>query len=480
MSGPGSAGLDASLLVGPPRKVGRIGWLAFLAFDLVLVALLPKATVLLAITVAVLSVAALVRKPILAASVAVYGVPLLWPLVFLGQEQLVNYVPSVLLVLPLAAIAWDAVWEFPRFGDRVRQLLRSVRSPAFGVALLFGLWLGCREIGSPSPTYGGLKTYLYFVSTLPLLLVGLAYFGGEASRRERAFSFFVRATLVLLFVFSIVGVWNSFAQYWESEGRIRVLGVNSIWVARFTGVGILLASSAWVGRRLRTAVAIPLLATFGVTFYLAGSRGPLLALLLAMVMWWTLGGRVKGRALVAAALGILATLFLLAVEFGWVLEGSPLSAHEGSNMVRALLLKVVYDQGLTPGLFGLGTGGFAAAAGVGDIRVYPHNILLEIWVELGVVGVLLLFAWLGVLCRTTVLRWREAAMFDGNAVPPRPGSLFPTERSRLRILATLTLYAFVNAQFSGDIGANQNLWFWAGLLTAPVLAGRSRPRGDLR
>ncbi|MCA9755423.1 MAG: hypothetical protein KDA27_06455 [Candidatus Eisenbacteria bacterium] len=483
------SGPSSSLLLGPPRRVSWVGWLGFLLLDVAIVAALPKAPLLAGAAVSVLLLVPLVQRPILAAGVAAYGAPLLWPIGLLGFQQVTGYFPTLLLVLPLLAIVGDVTWEFPRFGPRAQRMVRGLQNPLFVCALVFGVWLLIRTIGTPSPLYGRLKTYVYFITSLPLLLVGLVHFGGGIRERDRTFARFVRVTLVVLFLFSVAGIWNSITEFWPYDGRLRVLGMNPIWVARYTGVGIILASTAWAGRGLRARVAVPLLATLTVPFYLAGSRGPLLSLLLALVLWWTLGGRIRLRVSSAAVLVALAALFVLAVEFGFVLQGSPLAEHQASNILRALLLKVVYDQGLLPGLWGLGTGGFAAAAGVGDIRAYPHNILLEIWVELGLVGVLVFLAWVGALVRLAVTRWRAAASLDrdaeAGAAPldpgvgaeataldrrePRVGSLFQSERSRLRVLAALTFFTFANAQFSGDISANQFLWLWAGLLAAPIL-----------
>jgi len=104
-------------------------------------------------------------------------------------------------------------------------------------------------------------------------------------------------------------------------------------------------------------------------------------------------------------------------------------------------------------LFGRGTGAFAH---LDPAYTYPHNVPLELLYEVGLVGLLLFTAVVvTALARTTALAFARA------------GS------SRVAGLAVaLLVFTVVNAQFTGDLAGNEDLWLYAGLATGLVARHR--------
>jgi hypothetical protein len=84
--------------------------------------------------------------------------------------------------------------------------------------------------------------------------------------------------------------------------------------------------------------------------------------------------------------------------FGYALEG----LDEQSLMVRVDHLTTSYNlifhhaKGF---LFGYGWGSYGIVSGGSDERWYPHNMILEIWVETGLVGLVLFLIFLIYTCR---------------------------------------------------------------------------------
>jgi O-antigen ligase len=106
--------------------------------------------------------------------------------------------------------------------------------------------------------------------------------------------------------------------------------------------------------------------------------------------------------------------------------------------------------------FGLGTGGFTLATGLGDSRgLHPHNHALEVLAEGGLPGLAL---------------WLLA--FGGGVVLAlaRAGQVAPERAARI---AALTLPLALTAMVSTDLG-NRMVWFGLGLLLS--LAVEARPR----
>lgn len=99
---------------------------------------------------------------------------------------------------------------------------------------------------------------------------------------------------------------------------------------------------------------------------------------------------------------------------------------------------------------GQGIGSWPVVVGYGDVRAFPHNILLEIWFELGLPGLMLF----GALVATAL------------------AALMPWRRLRASPMALLALALFVsasiNASVSGDLNDNRLLFATLGLL---LLAG---------
>jgi O-antigen ligase len=105
--------------------------------------------------------------------------------------------------------------------------------------------------------------------------------------------------------------------------------------------------------------------------------------------------------------------------------------------------------------WGWGTGAFPAVLFLRDFRLYPHNLEAELALELGLPGLALLLGFLLV----TLAHARFLARAGG------PG----------RWLMVLAAMALLNAQVSGDISGNGELWFWAGMIGGLARAVRERP-----
>lgn len=102
---------------------------------------------------------------------------------------------------------------------------------------------------------------------------------------------------------------------------------------------------------------------------------------------------------------------------------------------------------LTTPIIGAGVGGFAYFYPADQFRVYPHNMILEVLSELGVIGLLL---WLGMF----------AVAFGGLIKAHR-------WRDPMVIIALgFFTFTFLNAMISGDIVSNRHLFTSLGLLVA--------------
>jgi O-antigen ligase len=93
-------------------------------------------------------------------------------------------------------------------------------------------------------------------------------------------------------------------------------------------------------------------------------------------------------------------------------------------------------------LIGIGTGGFEHYHFLG----YPHNIFLELASELGVWGVL---AFIVMILYTVYLAINLLKRQESSAL----------ELNMSKAFLAIFIFALTNAQFSGDIPGNYELWF---------------------
>jgi O-antigen ligase len=204
-----------------------------------------------------------------------------------------------------------------------------------------------------------------------------------------------------------------------------------------------------MGMRLATLVVIPSLA---VAFIASGSRGPVLGLVVGLIVLLALA--VRDPAARRRVSFILVGIVVASVLVVQLVPGQDIARSIGvilgnqqglsSNGRYALWNEAWQVIGRHP-LFGIGTGSFARLE---PIVQYPHNIVLEAWAELGVIGFLLVVA-------TLIAGSVYIARIVRNA----------SGRTRLEAAAVAGLWAasIPNALVSGDLPNNYYLWLSLGL-----------------
>lgn len=238
-----------------------------------------------------------------------------------------------------------------------------------------------------------------------------------------------------------------------SSGRMTVLGMNPIGVARFSGLLPLTLLAFYMGNpnvRVASLVAMMAVATLGVLAVVTtGSRGPLIALAIASIGLYAalLVRRRYHRALRISLFFILGALTLivfspsLSAQFTRVLT----FADSGRFELYMAALQMFEAQP-----FGIGWGGYGPALGFvsEDSALYPHNIFLELLAEGGIL------AFLGFM-PVVLVAFRNS--LKSLIAQPSIGQHF--------VLALL-IYTLINAQFSSDIVGNRLLWLSLGLAVA--------------
>jgi O-antigen ligase len=455
--------MTASTAPAPPSW--RAALPLVLLIDLTLIATSGFAPFLLAGAAGVLGAMLLWSSPQRALAFVVSGLPLLDPVIWaLGPDAIPVPIPPLLLLVPLAWIAWSETWMESSAGIRRGWFWSALRDPVVLVTALFAavLYAGLRWTSAPG--YGGEKAF-YFLIGVVLLIVATRVLldrGRDLSARAE-----IGLSLLTWLVFwetalALFGVWNYFSRFYDFDDRLRVAGLNTIWLARHMGMGLLALFALRSFGRISKGWSLSLAALFSIVFYLAGSRGPLAALVPSLALWWILEPKRRGHARLFAAVSfsLIAIAGLLwFIITGAVLEESPFAGHDASNLARLVLLKGAFEHLPSAGWLGYGTGAFGPLIGLGDTRIYPHNIFLELWVENGILGLAIFVVFLAMVAR----RWRNGLSAAAQVAEAGENRL---RDILIRTAGVQWFFALACAQFSGDLPQNPWIWLWAGALAA--------------
>lgn len=225
------------------------------------------------------------------------------------------------------------------------------------------------------------------------------------------------------------------------QGRLVAVGENPIWIARVLG----LAAVAYIASRRRLGFGWLLLLPAGFLMYATGSRGPMWAVLVAVIFLYRhrMPSRLRMPAYLLAAMAIVVGLTSVGA--------SRISAlgieRESSATTRIELWRAAYSEWLTSPIFGRGTPSDLAGAGA-----YPHNFIIELLAQGGLIATTIFVV--------IVLAALRRAWF------------------RSEVLAALLIAALVMCLFSGSLWVNVELWILVGWSFMLSLGGDVASRGQ--
>jgi O-antigen ligase len=341
--------------------------------------------------------------------------------------------------------------------------------------ILFIAWVMLSDLWTPSELYAREK--LSKMATLNLWCV-IATAMIIANRSER-----VRRLLVLLLVLGTAASVDGLTQYagvtteyigftpappgalsvnegFSSDFRLE----NNLGHARFYSMGALIAFVAWLYTNSLSKRGVVLMAAFVTCFWgllITGGRGPTLATVASMLLPLVLSLRFADRRLLAskalvASFALVAVLVVALVQGASEYSGNLRTVHRltvlfteegggGSAAARWERWTGSWQLWLEQPLFGSGVGSWPVRYFNRDDHGYPHNLIVEVLVEFGLVGLLLLASVaIAAARRASVRRLRENPI--------------------LMCAAMLCISTFLAAMTSSDITGNRNVFAMFGLL----------------
>ena len=448
----------ASLMAPDLRGSARLLWLLSMLAGLLVIWEAPRQPLLVvAVPVAFGAVALAVRSPA-------------WPLGIVTGATLISLLAAgrlpkggtigIYTAWLLLSLAITVVRR-----DRVHPPLRlALDFSAAGTLALAAIMLA-RLPASADYAYGLNKVELYLLAGVVPYIVGMVV-GYVRKDTELFFRVYVgmavAAALYNSYLIATGSANRQFSDRYSLDSSIDVIGLGRTMGEVSLVILFLLVRASTVRSRALLALA---LAPVAITFISSGSRGPVIGMVVALpsVLLWRAASPMVARRLAASlvAVGALAVVAVVAFVPPEATQRSLSifqTTQESGDTSRIVLWSEAvhaFSSDIVHTLFGIGTGGYAAISTAG--LLYPHNIVLEVGAELGVVGLLALAAFvISVIVRLLGLlaRGGETAGWSG-------------------LVLTLFVFSLVNAQFSGDVPYNASLWLWGGLASGLVAASRA-------
>ena len=348
----------------------------------------------------------------------------LFPILVVGQAKATGWSSiagldaTVLSVALLMGITTVTFLSHPRYP--VRAML-----PFFIFALVVLLGVAHSDLGE----YQYLKTRDFFLLTgvvvacIPVLLRDIR------DLRGLLFVWLFGGVVVASLVLVIGGAEDLY-------GRAGI-GDSTLGPAYLSAAALVVGSAAMGERLVVPALAVPAMVVSGVALVAIGSRGPIIGAALGLLTWVLMRGAFRIRS-------VLVVLVVMAVVVVGVREASEAALDRLilEDPSRRMLWAEAWEASLDSPFLGMGWGDFATLSWV---HVYPHNLLLETSVELGVLG---LFALLGLLAAVFIRVWRTRTTPE------------------VRVLAGVVVVLLIGQQFSSDL---TNRMFWTAVIPCLLL-----------
>jgi O-antigen ligase len=346
-----------------------------------------------------------------------------------------------------------------------RRAYYNVGLPEVLLSLIFLIvFLGLFH--SKNLDYGILKTGLFFIGVLvPFIMIQVFRYNAHLVKRLFKFGllFMVPATLA-----SVVSLILGGASQWA---RFTFAGAGPVGFATGMGLAVLLAllqvenSDSTLER-----ISVFVFAIFSLLVLVtAATRGPVLFLLFAYSIHMLFFSKFSKSKRIVVFLSVFATLAFFATKVSsfLVYRLVALQGVEMSAVGRAMLWKTSILHLFDAPIFGLGTGSFNSilfSGGKASGLIYPHNIFLEYYLELGIVGLSIFIAFL----ITITIRACKAL---------KDPFLSKLQKTMLQNSIILAIYALSGAMVSGDF-TNRYAYIFPGLVLALSYVNHAQKEKD--
>jgi O-antigen ligase len=197
------------------------------------------------------------------------------------------------------------------------------------------------------------------------------------------------ATIVILMLTGVIIIYGNLEILFYATELESLNIPDYLIISEILGAFILLNHS----RNGKLILLLKLIALF--YMIMLGGRGPIIFLAIIYIFYYLFRTKLTFQKIILVV--IIPFLFISSLSLFQEWEFSKIMFYRVSTLIegdafesRGELIQISTAIIKEKFLFGTGYGGFGMAAFGSDFRAYPHNIILEIFVETGIVGLLLI------------------------------------------------------------------------------------------
>ncbi|MDQ0726305.1 O-antigen ligase [Microbacterium sp. W4I20] len=239
----------------------------------------------------------------------------------------------------------------------------------------FFLGVFLHAIAIPTATaYGEIKLDTWLTATL------LTAVAASVLRDERSIYTFARTWLVTTGLLSVITILGF------AGGRADGFDSNPIWLARAMATGLVMALFLVLQKDIRTWVFLGIAALLIAGIFATGSRGPILAVGIGAIALVVFTRRHRIRRIVGIVVGAGAAYWAVTVLPFFASSRIVTLIEDGDNDASRSLFWSLTTEIIRQYPEGVGIGNWALFAGAPRQFVYPHNMFLEVFAELGACG----------------------------------------------------------------------------------------------
>jgi O-antigen ligase len=307
-----------------------------------------------------------------------------------------------------------------------------------------------------APIYGWDK-FLRFVTITTLAILGPIFLLKDIKK-------FHRFLYTLVFISSLMVIESIISHFGMGGGFRTAFGSNYLALGRITGIVLLAIIYYFLLRSDKLKVRFLWSLLFGLNFFgllYSGGRAPVVAFFMTVIIlgFFSIATKVKIN---QARIIKIAGSFILIGGMLFIFSPKPFSKlfgrinvlitqeGGGKSAARRLVLYRSATEAITEKpIQGLGIGGFSIYESGNDQRSYPHNILLEIGAEIGIIGLISFFFITG-FCFSYLFKLRKTYKE-------------PEKYYLITTILAFFIFMFFNTLVSGDINDNRLFFVWLGV-----------------
>lgn len=318
------------------------------------------------------------------------------------------------------------------------------------VIFAFSIWLLLNLTRSLAPNYGTKKTILFIFSNFIYFIIPFVI-NFDLKKLSKFYNYLLYINFLIIFLMVLYNKNN--LSLITINSRISLFNINPIWLARILGQTVIILFFLKV--KINKYIKVLIIGFILILMIFTGSKGPVLSLFVSIFLilvrttkkLLTLNNIMKFIIFITILFLFINYIVLMIFPNNYLIQRFLRISPENSvSLTRMDYFSIAIKNFIKKPLIGFGTGSYGFLFAHKDVRSYPHNIILEIMVELGMIGLILI-----------------TPLFLNSLIKINNILKIYSRNDTLKATYCLYIFYLINSMFTGDIILNLNLFLYLGI-----------------